>query len=304
MLRHRLLTGALLIVAILAICWADNWVESLEAPRPIGAWFGSLNWPPGALLFLIVALLLGPVAGRELAALLRAQSIPAHAGLIALGSAAGAYILWAPRRIPYAVELQGPFGLAVLLTLALVVGMVVLARGQRTQGVVAGAGGLLIGIVWLGLFPGFLLALRGHWSAWVVLGVLLTAKSSDIGAYFVGRAIGRHKLIPWLSPGKTWEGLIGGVVCAAVVGALLAALTALAPPAAGWISPAWGALCGAAFAVFGQMGDLGESLLKRGAGAKDSGSILPGMGGVLDVLDSPLAVGPVAWWLLVVVGPQ
>jgi phosphatidate cytidylyltransferase len=304
MLRHRLITGALLIAAILGLCWLDDRFELVEAPRLVQQWFGALRWPPGSVLFAVVALLVGPLAGRELAALLRAQSIPAHAALLATGSAAAAYLLWAPQGVPWSAHLRGSFGLAALLTLALATGGIVLSRGQRVQGAVAGASALLAGIVWLGLFPGFLLALRSQWSAWVVLGVLITAKSADIGAYFTGRAIGRRKLIPWLSPGKTWEGLVGGILTAAVVGALLAALTALAPPAAGWISPTWGALCGAIFAVVGQLGDLGESLLKRGAGAKDSGRTLPGMGGVLDVLDSPLAVGPAAWFLLVVVGPR
>ncbi len=104
-------------------------------------------------------------------------------------------------------------------------------------------------------------------------------------------------MIPWLSPGKTWEGLAGGVVAAVAVGVGLAT-------ASRWLEPAdriciWvGAVCGAIFAVVGQLGDLTMSLFKRGAGIKDSSKILPGLGGVLDVMDSPLLVAPVAFWML------
>lgn len=303
MLRHRLVTGALLIVAVVALCWVDERLENAEAPRWIGEWFGALRWPAGSALFAAMAVLFLPLAARELAQLLRAQGVATSAPLMAVGAILGAYLMWAPRSVPWAVHLQGPFGLALLLSLTLLLGVPLLAREQRIAGVSAGAGGLLVAVVWLGIFPGFLLAMRAHWSAWVILGVVLTTKSSDIGAYFVGKAIGRHKLIPWLSPGKTWEGLAGGVVGAAAVGAGLAWLWGFMPAAYGRIDPLWGAICGASFAFIGQLGDLGESLLKRGAGAKDSGRTLPGMGGVLDVLDSPLAVGPVAWWLLVVVPP-
>jgi phosphatidate cytidylyltransferase len=104
-------------------------------------------------------------------------------------------------------------------------------------------------------------------------------------------------MIPWLSPGKTWEGLAGGVAFAALVGGLLA-LGSLS-----WLQtsdhvPIWlGVMCGVVFAIVGQFGDLTMSLLKRGAGLKDSSRVLPGLGGVLDVIDSPLMVAPVAFWI-------
>jgi phosphatidate cytidylyltransferase len=123
-----------------------------------------------------------------------------------------------------------------------------------------------------------------------MLAIFLTAvKFTDIAAYFVGTAVGRHKLIPWLSPGKSWEGLVGGMAAAAGVAALLAwALhirTMSVPTAA-----CFGLLVGLA----GQFGDLCESLLKRSASAKDSGVIIPEFGGVLDVVDSVLFSAPVA----------
>jgi len=180
-----------------------------------------------------------------------------------------------------------------------VIAILTFSRDRNVAGVVAAAGAVMFAMVYIGFMFGFLLALRREHSAWIVVGVIAVTKACDTGAYFTGRAIGKHRMIPWLSPGKTWEGLAGGVVTAVAVGVGLAA-------ASRWLEPAdripiWvGAVCGAIFAVVGQLGDLTMSLFKRGAGIKDSSTILPGLGGVLDVLDSPLMVAPVAWWLLTI----
>ena len=118
-----------------------------------------------------------------------------------------------------------------------------------------------------------------------------TVKVGDIGAYAVGSTLGRHKLVPTLSPKKTVEGLIG-----ALAGGLAAALA---------IGCLWGrfawtdmVLFGVAVSLAGVLGDLAESLVKRACGAKDSGAI-PGFGGVLDILDSILGAAPVAYLALV-----
>ena len=105
-----------------------------------------------------------------------------------------------------------------------------------------------------------------------------------------GHAIGRHKLIPWLSPGKTVEGFFGGLIFSGIVGA---AITYFCHTFA-WQQ---GLVAGVLLGAVGQVGDLLESLLKRDAGVKDSGHV-PGFGGVLDLLDSPLLAAPVAYWIL------
>jgi phosphatidate cytidylyltransferase len=126
---------------------------------------------------------------------------------------------------------------------------------------------------------------------------LVITWASDIGAFFVGRAIGGRKLIPSVSPGKTMSGAAGGLVASMIV-ALLYARTVLVPVAHLGFTP-WGALLfGGIVSVAAQIGDLFESLIKREGGVKDSSRIIPGHGGVLDRLDSLIFVLPVAYLLL------
>jgi phosphatidate cytidylyltransferase len=156
--------------------------------------------------------------------------------------------------------------------------------------------------IYLGLMFGFVMALRREHSAWVVLGVLVVTKACDIGAYTTGKLIGKHKLIPWVSPGKTWEGLAGGLAFsagAAMLGLWLAHRAGADPRFGGLqrMSFPVAAATGVVFGLTGQAGDLLASVLKRDAKLKDSGSI-PGFGGILDLVDSVLLVAPVAFWLL------
>lgn len=158
--------------------------------------------------------------------------------------------------------------------------------------------GALVG--WLVLWPCWLALVYLHgstpWGAFWLTFVFALVWAADTGAYFVGRAWGRHRLAPRISPGKSWEGALGGAGCAVVVAAgLIAALRPAAPPL-----PAVAALAVLAVAA-SVVGDLFESMLKRQHGVKDSGGILPGHGGVLDRIDSLTAAAPVmaaglAWW--------
>lgn len=120
---------------------------------------------------------------------------------------------------------------------------------------------------------------------------LATVKSCDIGAYFIGSAWGKRPLAPEVSPKKTWEGTLGGVGVSAVVAVLFALFSGIMS-----VKAAVG--FGVIVAVAGQLGDLFESMLKRDAMLKDSASLVPEFGGVLDILDSPLAAAPLAWVLL------
>jgi phosphatidate cytidylyltransferase len=127
---------------------------------------------------------------------------------------------------------------------------------------------------------------------------LLVTWASDTGAYAVGRMIGRHKLIPKVSPGKTVEGAIGGILASVLVAwAFGSLLRDSAQLGFKWFP--WGVIVfGAAVSVAAQIGDLFESLIKREAGMKDSSRILPGHGGILDRLDSLFFVLPVSFLLV------
>lgn len=118
----------------------------------------------------------------------------------------------------------------------------------------------------------------------LVLSLLAIVWAADVGAYFIGRRIGRLKLAPRVSPGKTWEGVAGGLAAACAVSILVALLLGMEP--AGMVTVGLGA------AAISVVGDLTVSMFKRNAGLKDSGSLFPGHGGVLDRMDSIAAASP------------
>jgi len=170
----------------------------------------------------------------------------------------------------------GAIGAALLLASALLIRRV----GDRSHRLWA-----VTGIVYLGVPAAAFLALRDLPNGFeLVLWLVLVVVATDVFAYLVGRRIGGAKLAPRISPAKTWSGLAGGMAGAAALGALAAGL-------ADW--PALqGGLFGALLAVVAQLGDLFESFVKRRAGVKDSGHLIPGHGGVLDRLDGYLFAGP------------
>jgi phosphatidate cytidylyltransferase len=124
-----------------------------------------------------------------------------------------------------------------------------------------------------------------------VLVFLLLPVANDTGGYATGVFFGKHKMAPKISPGKTWEGLVGSLLVTAGVGALGMALLLH--------GAAWqGAVLGGAAVASATLGDLIESVIKRDLGVKDMGNLLPGHGGIMDRLDSMLATAPVAWLLI------
>lgn len=167
-------------------------------------------------------------------------------------------------------------------------------RGAPFDKMIASSGATILGVLYVVLLGGHLVAVRTGFnqplSADLLSFFFLVLMGSDTAAYYVGRALGKHKLAPSISPGKTWEGAAGGVLAALLMGALAhfwffrELPLKLALPLA------------AVLVVVGMLGDLTESALKRSAGAKDAANILPGHGGLLDRLDSLLFNAPVIYY--------
>lgn len=289
-MRDRLILGPVLIAALIGALALDDALAGRALP-----FHAPLAQVPRGLIIFAVMLTAGIIASRELAVMLKANGVLASRRILSLASIMGLLVSCIVPTWVTPVEAVAAVGTAGVLVLAVALGFY--SRHKTVEGVVAAAGGAMLSFVYLGLMFGFLLAIRREHSAWILLWVLLVTKACDIGALFAGKAIGRHKLIPWLSPGKTWEGLAGGIVlaCAVSVAGLWVIERQLglkAPPVALALIP------GVLFAVVGQAGDLLESLFKRDAGLKDSGQWLPGFGGMLDLMDSPLLVAPLAYWTL------
>jgi len=283
------------IAIVVALAWLDGVLDRATLPESLRGLFGGRTTPPPGAVVLAASVVIAILAARELAAILTANGIPASKRVVTLAAVAGLMVsCLVPSTLPAPVAAQvvGTVGAAVLL-----VALGYYSRHRTVEGAVAAAGGTMLAFVYLGLMFGFVAAIRREHSAWLLLWFLMTTKGCDTGAFFTGRAIGRHKLILWLSPGKTWEGLIGGIVSSAAIGA--GGLWLLHRAGEAGIPPVWaGAVAGALFAVTGQLGDLVMSLFKRDAGLKDSSRLVPGFGGVLDMLDSPILVAPVAYWWL------
>jgi phosphatidate cytidylyltransferase len=170
---------------------------------------------------------------------------------------------------------------------------------RRRDGRPAPVGWLSFGVLYIGIAGISLIELRHDNEAGRdnVLFLIAVVWASDIGAYMVGRMLGGPKLAPSISPGKTWSGAVGGLVCTMVVGALVA----------GWTTPyrddmLKAAAIAALLGVATQLGDLFESYFKRRFGVKDSSALIPGHGGLLDRLDGLIAAAPVAALLAFFIG--
>jgi phosphatidate cytidylyltransferase len=145
----------------------------------------------------------------------------------------------------------------------------------------------LAGVLYIGWFGAYFISLRNLPDGiWWILVVLPAVWFADSGAYFIGKRFGRHKLSPRLSPKKTWEGYFGGIVVAVVLTTLLVFIWQVVIGTNSAITPLRGALMGLVMGVFPTLGDLGESMIKRQVGVKDSGKLLPGHGGAFDRIDS------------------
>jgi len=272
MLKVRVLTAAVLIPLTLAALFL----------------LGPNGWAIVTLLVVVVA----AIEWADLAGYPQPMWLVFAAGTLAIGvvllfTSGGGFRADAgwPDAVPLAV-----CGAATVFWL--LVAPAWLAAGWRVESRIALAmlGWLILIATWIAVVQ-----LQAR-SPWLLLALMAVVWIADTAAYFVGRALGKHKLAPSISPGKTWEGVYGGLIATAVYALVLLffapesgytrALSAVA--VAGWVVAILG------LTALSVVGDLFESLLKRQRGVKDSGKLLPGHGGVLDRIDALLAAMPAA----------
>jgi phosphatidate cytidylyltransferase len=199
--------------------------------------------------------------------------------------------------LPLATFWKDTLAFPVVLGLAAMCGFLWYIVGAGEERPTMNLGVTSLGILWIGVlgsFAGLLLGMPDGSS--VMLSVLVVAVAHDVGAFFVGRSLGRAPLTP-ISPGKTVEGLFGGIVAAIVASVIIVGLPDIGPFGVDFWDAFWlGLVVGVATAI----GDLCESVVKRDLGVKDMGNILPGHGGVLDRMDGILFAMPAAWYLSLV----
>ena len=237
-------------------------------------WFGPW-WSTLALASLVAA-----AAAAEVAGLSRAVGAPVPTLFVSVA----AMVVCAS--VPIGIS-NGHALVTVLSALVLGASLVTLAAGPPSPQVITRAAVTIMAPLYVGLPLGAMLWIQLLYGPRNLVFAIATIAISDSAQYAVGRAIGRRKLAPLVSPAKTVEGALGGLVAAIAVGF--------------WLGPIWGhaasaaqgAALGAALCVAGILGDLFESLLKRSAGVKDSGTLIPKQGGVLDRIDAHLFAVPV-----------
>jgi phosphatidate cytidylyltransferase len=252
------------------------------------------NYAEADWLFLAIAAF-GLGAGLfEFFTLTKKQELKADAAVGYLGAAAFfvAFLFDAPAKAPD----------LLILTLALFLILVLVTQMFRFQvdfsRMLTGIGVTVLGVLYIAFLGGFLVSTRvgfddtlvQHLSTKLLAFFFMVAFGADAGAYYAGKYLGKHKLIPQVSPNKTWEGAIGGLVLSSALAALATFLFFPELPYKFSIPLA------IAIMVIGVLGDLAESAMKRGAGVKDTASILPGHGGLLDRLDSLLFGAPILYY--------
>jgi phosphatidate cytidylyltransferase len=244
------------------------------------------GWAFVGLVALILAL-----AALEFARLFRVGGFAPTTALLVIGTLAIA--------ISRAMDgfSSAPWLVSLLILVAMTYHLVDYERGREQAA--SDFAITLAGMFYIGWLGAYLISVRnlpdGMW--WLLL-ILPAVWLADAAAYLVGSRIGRHKMTKRLSPKKSWEGYIGGLVAGVLGGAALAWLIQTLAIPGGSITWPRGAWIGLALAVLTTLGDLGESMIKRQVGMKDSGNLLPGHGGVFDRIDSWLWAGVIGYYMV------
>ena len=280
MLKRRLVFGTLMAAIFACLCLFDGWLDgSISDASP--------DKNIQATIFCLLIAILAIPAQLEMASLIATTNARIFKPITIIASILLATSWYWPQFCQNAVAFHRLYLLAVI-TLSLLALFIYQAVRFATENVIANCGAGFFAIFYLGFLSGFVLAVRIDFGLWELLMFVSVVKSSDIGAYTAGKIFGTRKFSPKISPGKTWEGLAGAGIAAAIVAVIFAVFS-------GIMTVLWAILFGILFAFLGQLADLAESMIKRDAGKKDSAATVPGFGGVLDVIDSPLATAPAAY---------
>lgn len=257
-----------------------------------GIMLSVIFWLPPTALYIFVNIVLAR-AVWEFYRICEAKGLRTYKVWGVIGTLALVSGSWFFYRQPQRLQLSYDFDILILLVFALGVFIRQFPQKLNPQGIETMAVTLfgLIYVAWLGNFITRINFASPHGRYFIMLLVVVT-KFTDMGAYIVGSTMGRHKLIPRISPKKTWEGTIGGVVFA-VAGAFLCRW--VMPVEMAQLTPVHAVVIGLLLGVAAVIGDLAESLIKREAGVKDSSTILPGHGGCLDMIDSLLFTAPLLY---------
>jgi len=297
-LKNRLTFGPMMLAGLWCVLEIDRGIE-LKTRGWVVAPGGNYGLA-GVGIFLLLMLLL-PLATQEMATLLAKEKVRPYRGIAGTGS--GLLTLHAFLTQFGWFQQISTSVLAFVLVLVMILAAARRAWGKNSQEAITHMAGTVLAMLYLGGLAWFLMALRVKHSSRpggfqgstaAIFMILLVVKFADIGAFFFGSKFGKHKLIAWLSPKKSWEGLAAGIVTAAIVGWICQMIW---PKELASLNMVKALLLGGVIGFVGQVGDLLESLIKRDAEVKDSGQLIPGFGGLLDIIDSPLLAAPVAYLL-------
>jgi phosphatidate cytidylyltransferase len=194
-------------------------------------------------------------------------------------------------QIPHPANIQP---VAILVTTAVIIPLLILLVRRGKENAFTNFAWTLAGIFYLGWLFGHMVALRNFEDGrgWLFMAILCTF-ASDIFAYLFGKFLGKHKMAPYISPNKTWEGAVGGLVGSVVISLLVVYLFQLP------LNYGMAVILGVLISIMGQLGDLVKSLFKRNMAVKDSGNVLPGHGGFLDRMDSMIFAGVTVYYFVV-----
>jgi len=286
MLKHRLVFGTLMTVFFIAVVIFDAWFDGSLSSSPAD------DKPIQATFFCILIALLAVPAQLELSELAAAKNLKLFTPVSTVASILFATTWYWPRLIEIPPHIYLAF-LSVFSLFALLLYQYICCG---VSSMLANCGANFFSIIYLGLLSAFCVALRIDFGPRPLLMFVFVVKSADIGAYTFGSLFGKHKFSPVISPKKTWEGMAGAVAVATIVAILIARTCDIMV----W---SLAAIFGCCFAFIGQLGDLVESMIKRDAQQKDSANNVPGFGGVLDVVDSPLFAAPFAYLFFILCSP-